>query len=154
MRPMNILMIAGLACMALASLVMALGVFYAIAMRGKIAKAPTWPRATATVTVSRVKMFRRLAMAEIEYRYRAGGEMRRCRNYQLTPLKNTLEEAHGLVEAYPVGREVEVYYDPTMPGLATIELGGDANAYLRHFGRTAWRLALFGAPLLVASRFL
>ncbi|GEM_PF-2230580 len=150
---MDVLLIAGVAVLAAAGLVMALGIFYALAMGAKIAKAPRWPRAVATVTVSKVQTTGRLRSPLIEYRYRAGGQMRRCRNYRLTPSYGAGDEANLIVQAHPVGRELEIYYDPAMPNLATIELGGNTRDYLRLYGRAALKIALLGASLLGAAKF-
>jgi hypothetical protein len=151
---MNIAMIGGVGFLAAASLVMALGVFYAVAMTSKISKAPTWPRATATIVASTVKKVGSRERAHIQFRYRAGGTMRRSANYRLVPLSISSDEAHHLVEAYPVGREVEIYYDPTMPSLATLELGGNARDYLSLFGRPALRLMIGSIFWFVAAKFM
>ncbi|MFT4253098.1 MAG: DUF3592 domain-containing protein [Caulobacter sp.] len=150
---MTVFLIVGTAVLVAAALIMALGVFYALAMGAKITKAPTWPRAVATVMVSKVQTTGRQRSPLIEYRYRAGGQMRRCRNYRLAPSYGVGDEASLIVQAHPVGRELEIYYDPAMPNLATIELGGNARDYLRLYGRAALKVALLGVSLLAAAKF-
>ncbi len=146
-------MIGAIVFLTLAGLTMGLGVFYAIAMGSKIAKAPTWPRAHATIVTSTVKKIGRKQVANIKFRYRAGGTGHSSGNYRLVIGTVSSEEGRRLTEAYPVGRELEIYYDPKMPNLATIELGGNARDYLGIYGGRAMKIAIPGVLLLLQAKF-
>jgi hypothetical protein len=89
----------------------------------------TWPSTTGKIVKSRVELAGGRDMATVEarimYEYQVGG-----RQYQCDQIHSgdkffemiSKEETYDLVDRYPVGREVTVYYNPDNPAEAALEV--------------------------------
>jgi hypothetical protein len=89
----------------------------------------TWPSTTGKIAKSRVELAGGRDMATVEHRiiyeYQVGGRQYQCD--QIHPGDKffemaSKEETYDLVDRYPVGRDVTVYYNPDNPAEAALEV--------------------------------
>jgi hypothetical protein len=84
-----------------------------------------WPSTSGTVTRSEVARVRRFGQsgyeARIEYTYSVGPEYRSKVFGIGGSVGTTRKRARERCERYPVGSEVEVFYDPSNPAVACLE---------------------------------
>lgn len=86
-----------------------------------------WPSTHGTVTKSRVQVSGgeyTTVTPHVEYQYDIGGTMyasTRIRAGDAIMTKTTAESAYDIVERYPVGAEVVVYYNPDNPAESALE---------------------------------
>jgi hypothetical protein len=103
--------------------------------RRKVSKASSWPSTLGTVTDSRIQMRSdsdggRTSYPFVQYTYEAMG-----RSYQSQKVIPGMDVggsgAHKVVERYPIGAQVMVYYNPENPSEALLERG--MPGYIRWF---------------------
>ena len=101
-----------------------------------------WPSAPGVISVSRVvNTVGSKFKADVSYQYAVGGRNfsgTRIRFADTTGSRRNAQE--NLIKPYPVGREVEVFYDPQNPRDAVLEPGGGLRG-----------LGLILPPLLVGG---
>ena len=89
-----------------------------------------WPSTTGTVTVSKVdSTIGRKTKAKINYNYSVNGSNfvgTRVRFADTTGSRRSAQEQ--LIEPYPVGAKVDVFYDPDSPKIAVLEAGAGWGA--------------------------
>ena len=113
-----------------------------------------WPQAQGVITSSRlvpghfkqIKGYR----PEIQYRYQVGGtEYLGSRRSFSRPNLATRAASESVIDAYPAGRTVTVFYDPKDPAFALLEpgLAGDMTLLYK---MDLFVIAAFGAALLIA----
>ena len=95
--------------------------------RGKVAKASSWPSTMGTVTFSNLEWRRgskgsSVAYPVVQYSYQVMGQMLQGRRVMPGP-ESGGSWAHKVVERYPAGAQVMVYYDPNNPSDAVLERG-------------------------------
>jgi hypothetical protein len=103
----------------------------AIAFYRRAREAQRWPKAVGRVIVSKVQSYtddssdsrtRRLYRPVIEFAYSVDGKEYRSRQRELGAQTGGSESWAQTIKAkYPVGREVEVRYDPANPATAALE---------------------------------
>lgn len=120
----SILLVGGGAAMIVGGLIV---VIYAVYSRHLGARSRDWPSTQGTVIRSEVVPYRtRLTTHEVRivYRYTVGGRSYISGNVRLFQLGLQSETAaQEVVDRYPVGKWVTVYYDPKHPELAVLEPG-------------------------------
>lgn len=80
-----------------------------------------WPSVTGVIEASEPHSEQDDLLPNIVYRYEVGGETYR-RSLQFPGGTNPMPEfAQSYVDKYPVGAEVQVYYQPDRPGQSTLE---------------------------------
>lgn len=115
-----------------------------------------WPTTSGTVLASRVEgttwsesRSDRSAPASrkgktsygpyVQYEYRAQGQRYVREGVRLvTQLYGTAAEAQAIVERYPVGSHVQVFFDPGDPGTAVLESGAELESYVILFAGGTW----------------
>ena len=106
-------------------------------------------------TESQQRSYRRrrmqtLYMPVVEYSYSVGGRDFSSRSiWDGTEVSGSRDHAQRIADRYPVGRTVTVHYDPSAPGKAALEVGGNWHwAMLAGetvaFAVAAWSTGLFG----------
>ena len=96
-------------------------------LRRHAAAVPHWPRAEGTIITSRVHAIRDGPMTwhqlEISYRYVVDGRSRRgtCIRLGYDGRETDPARARALLERYPAGAPVTVYYDLRRPSVAALE---------------------------------
>ena len=101
----------------------------------------SWPTAAGEITAAGVgtKLVRAAGQIspryepEIVYTYKVGGDFYEGRTVWAGSEGVSFGErsfARELVDRYPVGRSVTVYYDPANPVSAVLEQGADSTVYL------------------------
>ncbi len=107
-------------------------------LRRRAAAVPHWPRAEGAIITSRVHAIRDGPMTwhqlEISYRYVAGGRSRRatCIRLGYDGRETDPARARAILERYPAGAPVTVYYDyydPRRPSEAALEPSGRASTW-------------------------
>jgi hypothetical protein len=118
-----------------------------------------WPSVTGKIVTSKVstatvktgRVVHSSPVADIQYAYTVKGED--YRGGQLRPLPMLHMKPEGtpdeLVDRYPVGRSVQVYYDPGDPSAAVLipDIGDDAHNLVRTLALIGPVLALMGLLL-------
>jgi hypothetical protein len=98
-----------------------------VAVRRKVAQAAGWPSTLGTVTFSTIEMRRgskggSTAYPVVRYSYQVNGQP-----YQSTKVMPGPDVggtgAHKVVQRYPAGAQVMVYYNPANPSEALLERG-------------------------------
>ncbi len=113
-----------------------------------------WPQAQGVVTSSRLVpgQFKQMKgyRPEIQYRYQVGATeyVGFRRSFNRPPLA-THAASQSVIDAYPAGKTVAVFYDPKDPAFALLEpgLAGDMTMLYR---MDLFFIAAFGAALLIA----
>jgi hypothetical protein len=113
-----------------------------------------WPVAQGVITVSRLQVgyVKRMKgyRGEIRYQYRVGSTDYNGSRLSFERVHLAVEDAwQKVIDDYPVGKTVNVYYDPEEPSFAVLEpglIGELAPLYQTNLGF----LVLFGAGLLIA----
>jgi hypothetical protein len=89
----------------------------------------TWPSTKGKIVTSRVELSSGRDMAtvyaKIAYEYQLSGRTYQCDQVHSGDeyyAEATREETYDLVDRYPVGREVTVYYNPDNPAEAALEV--------------------------------
>jgi hypothetical protein len=110
------------------------GIFWFIFNQRKKARAEkqasqTWPSTPGKIVTSRVELSSGRDMAtvyaKIVYEYQLRGRTYQCDQVHSGDeffAQATREQTYGLVDKYPVGREVTVYYNPDNPAEAALEV--------------------------------
>ena len=93
--------------------------------RSKVAKASSWPSTMGTVTHSAIEWRRgseggSVAYPVVQYAYQVMGQMLQGRKVMPGP-ETGGTGAHKVVNRYPAGAQVMVYYDPDNPSDAVLE---------------------------------
>jgi hypothetical protein len=137
----------------------ALVAYGTIRMRLKNKQAHTWPTARGTILSSdlesEVKQHDGKPIktygAAIRYTYEVGGKTYGSDQIQLGGTRETSDpdEFEQAVARYPVGKRVTVYYDPTDPGIATLEPGASAGIF--NMAMVGGGFVLVGAILIGLS---
>jgi hypothetical protein len=96
-----------------------------IVTRRKVAQAASWPSTMGTVTYSSIEWRRgsegqSVAYPVVQYAYKVMGQMFEGRKVMPGP-ETGGTGAHKVVERYPAGAQVMVYYDPNNPSDAVLE---------------------------------
>ncbi len=113
-----------------------------------------WPQVQGMITSSRLVpgQFRQARgyRPEIQYRYRVGAtEYLGSRRSFNRPQLVTQAASQNLIDAYPVGKSVTVFYDPKNPAFALLEPGLAGDMPLL-YEMDLFFIAAFGAALLTA----
>jgi uncharacterized protein DUF3592 len=87
-----------------------------------------WPTAKGVITVSRLQVGYFKGMkgyyGDIQYRYKVGNTEYNGTRLSFTRVHLAVEDAwQKVIDNYPVGKAVAVYYDPSNPGTAVLEPG-------------------------------
>jgi hypothetical protein len=110
------------------------GIFWFIFDRRKKARAEkqasqAWPSTKGKIVTSRVELSSGRDMAtvyaKIAFEYQLSGRTYQCDQVHSGDkyyAEATREETYDLVDRYPVGREVTVYYNPDNPAEAALEV--------------------------------
>jgi len=128
-------------------------------VRAYSARVAQWPSVTgkivrsevSTATVRTGRVVTSSPIADIQYAYAVNGKD--YQGVQLRPLPMLHMKPDGtpaeLVDRYPVGRSVQVYYDPGRPSFAVLnpELGDDAHKLIKSLALVGPCLALMGLLL-------
>ena len=141
-------------------LVLGVGAFIGMQMAQSHAdRVAQWPSVEGKIVTSEIststgwsKYGRRTTqVADIEYAYTVTGEKYQGEHLRVLPMLHlksdgTLEE---IVARYPVGRTVQVYYDPADPAAALLipTLGDDASKLIRSVSIMAPCIAFLGLVL-------
>jgi hypothetical protein len=103
------------------------GIFLAIILytRQKVKQAANWPSTMGTVVFSTIQWRRgskggSVAYPSINYTYQVGGNAYES-NKVMPGMESGGTGAHKVVERYPAGAQVMVYYDPQDPSKALLE---------------------------------
>lgn len=140
--------------------VLGIGAFLGMQMASSYAdRVAQWPSVSGKIVTSEVTTattrtkygLRTTLVADIKYAYSVSGENYQGLHLRLLPMLHmkpggTPEE---LVAEYPVGRTVEVYYDPSDPSAAVLipTLADDARKLIRSVSVMAPCVALLGLVL-------
>ncbi len=107
-----------------------------------------WPVVEGIVTRSEITGERAISPT-IEYSYAVNGTTYRTQTHVHAPMfggkRKKLDVAETLVEKYPVGRKLNVHYNPGQPSRSTLTPGPTWDMYTK----PAFGLVLFGAGLFV-----
>ncbi len=100
----------------------------------KTRESTAWPTVQGTITESYVRERRRSGdrdyFPEIRYRYVVNDQMYESDRVKFSFARNSgHSNARRVVNQYPVGQEVTVYYDPTMPETAVLETEVTSQTY-------------------------
>jgi len=95
----------------------------------------SWPSVQGVVNVSQVERqepTRRVSYrAHVEYSYAVNDQQYTGRRLRLNDARSTQQSAaQAIVDRYRVGSPVTVFYDPTDPKSAALEVGVSARSYL------------------------
>jgi hypothetical protein len=82
-----------------------------------------WPSTTGVISRSAIFSSEGSHNVTIEFRYSVGGREYRSQQIRYFGLPRTHRGLVELVERYPAGNEVVVYYDPEKPSRAVLERG-------------------------------
>lgn len=110
--------------------------------------ATSWPTAEGVVLASRVEASttggsRHSYYPEVRYSYAVDGRSYEGTRVRISKIGSSDPDgAQGVVDAYPVGRRVEVRYDPAQPDACVLEAG---------VGAGEWFLPLFGLTFIAAG---
>lgn len=111
------------------------GLFGAVYFRRISRRSQKWPTTEGVVTASKVAEMPRIRyvppyQARVSYRYSVGK-----RRYISTALNFdgggyfSRSEAQRVVDRYPVGKQITVYYNPGDPTVAVLEPGGGGDSF-------------------------
>lgn len=132
----------------------------------EIRQASTWPETTGKVVTSKVvaKNVPRLGSQSeedpndgdvqirneplIEYEYQVNGQRHRCNRYSIAE-RTSGDELEEVLERYPVGAIVTVYYNPRQPGQALLERDLPMGQLMAGLG--CLLVFFIGGPLLGAA---
>lgn len=100
----------------------------------------TWPKTSGKITHSSVSTSRSrsngktktLYSSDVTYQYQVQSRDYTCSNvfFGGDASSSSSSAAHQLVERYPTGRQVDVFYDPKHPENAVLEPGAHWQSYL------------------------
>jgi hypothetical protein len=101
---------------------------YALPQYFKAMESGLWPQAKGVITISHLKVgyFKQMKgyYGVIEYDYCVGKTRFHGTRLSFNRVHLAVEDAwKPVVDSYPVGKQVTVYYDPKNPGLAVLEPG-------------------------------
>jgi Protein of unknown function (DUF3592) len=156
-------LIFGLICGLLAALCIGIG---AVNLRD-LHRSLDWPHTSGAVvhaeveehiTVHRDKDGHRTSTSvshesNVAYVYRVGGREYRGQRVRFA-WEMSRSEAEATVARYPVGRSVDVFYDPRDPGKSVLEPGGDASVYATLIGLGVFFIAVAAAYFAVRASVL
>jgi hypothetical protein len=114
----------------------------------------TWPQAQGIITSSHLVAGRfkqtKGYRAEIQYRYQAGATeyLSSRRSFENVHLA-TQAASQNVIDTYPVGKTVTVFYDPKNPASALLEPGLPSEMTML-YKMDLFLIAAFGAALLIA----
>jgi hypothetical protein len=81
-----------------------------------------WEITQGTITKSNVKQAEAAWLPDIEYQYCVLGVEYKGSSVTIPPdVIYEVEVAQGLLEEYPVGKNVDVFFNPEVPGVAVLE---------------------------------
>lgn len=87
----------------------------------------------------------------VQYEYRAQGQRFVGEGVRLvTQLHESEAEARAVVDRYPVGSHVQVFFDPDDPGTAVLESGAELESYVILFAGVTWSV-VWSTVLCVAA---
>jgi len=128
-----------------------LGIIYAT--RRGVAKASTWSSTMGTVTFSTVERRRSsdstASYPVVHYTYQVMGQMLQGSKIMPGP-ESGGSWAHKVVERYPAGAQVMVYYDPNNPSDAVLERGMPGYIKWLWVALVLTDLFLFGMAVVMA----
>jgi hypothetical protein len=111
-----------------------LGLFlYAWSVSAKAQQSPSWPSTDGVISHSAVLLQMQQAAnstntatykADLAYRYKVHGREFSCGRVTFIDFSSTTARAQGLVNQYPNGAAVTVYFNPRNPADAVLEPGG------------------------------
>jgi hypothetical protein len=137
----------------------ALVAYGTIRMRLKNKRAHTWPTVRGTILSSEVESEVKrhdnrpieTYGAAVRYSYEVRGKTYESDQIQLGGTRETSDpdEFEQTVARYPAGKRVTVYYDPTDPGIATLEPGASGGIF--NMAMVGGGFLLVGAILLSLS---
>ena len=114
-------------------------------IEGEIAHSALLFRSSANASTDNTPMYK----ADVSYRYKVKGVDYSSSRISLMDMSSTGGRAQGIVERYPSGSMVPVYYNPSDPSDAVLEPGGAAGiGVLKLIGAI---FALAGFVFLVGS---
>jgi hypothetical protein len=93
----------------------------ASSIEAKVEASRSWTRVDGTITRSKAWRTKHGWHADIRYTYSAHGEQHKGRRYCFGGFSGKRDAVQEVVERYPEGAVVPIYYDPSNPGSATIE---------------------------------
>jgi hypothetical protein len=140
----------------LAGLVTVLGaVFIRMFVRGRrrAGGGQSWEEAPGKVTAAKMRVSRGAEGGEsyeprVSYQYKVGGRSLHGHRVRLaSPAPGDRPTAQRVLDAYPEGKAVTVFYDPAKPESAVLEVGTAGNARLLYLGIACLALGLL-APFL------
>ena len=117
-----------------------------------------WPSTTGTIirsdlgsrTISKQSSDRTLYWAEVEYEFEVNGGQYQSNHIRLDGLRSGphvgtgVDHASKILANYPVGAEVNVFYDPNNPSKATLEAGfSSTNLLIPSFSLVLTMIGLF-----------
>jgi len=106
---------------------------------------------TSKVTSAYKYGFRTTVFADIEYAYSVNGENYQGEHLRVLPMLHMKSDGtpEELVARYPVGRSVQVYYDPSDPSAAVLipTIGDDSRSLIRSVSVMAPCIAFLGLVL-------
>jgi hypothetical protein len=121
--------------------------------RRKVAQAGNWPSAMGTVIFSTVEIRRSSEGSSsypvVHYTYQVMGQPHRGNKIMPGPAVGGLG-AHKIVERYPAGAQVMVYYDPNNPSDAVLERGMPGHIKWLWVALILTDLFLFGLSVFLA----
>lgn len=142
-----------------------------VGLQRKMAATRNWPRTEGRIVSNRIHTFvsgrtrsqtpftvthgtRQAHMPVIEYAYTVAGKPYRSRSvYHATEVAGSRAYAEGIAARYPVGKVVEVRYDPADPSQAGLEFGARWSYILLVLGLLLMAVALNAAGVLGSSIF-
>jgi hypothetical protein len=113
-----------------------------------------WPQAKGVITVSRLEVSyyrqRKAFRALIQYRYRVGDTSYSSAQLSFNKYHAAPSAAwQGVLDTYPVGKPVDVFYDPQNPAFAILEPGlNEGLGFAYHM--VLFFIASFAAAFLIA----
>lgn len=134
---------------ALGLIVVPLVLRYALRLKGRIEAAKSWPSARATIIRSEISSAGKGSFRPgIVYSYTVGGHAYDSHKLHFGDKTGNRAFAKEIVEAHPVGMEVQAFYDPDKPGFAVLKVDGDPKAYLQGAGLFALMFIFVGVFFL------
>lgn len=122
--------------------------------RIKLKASQSWPKTTGVITESSVKPewvkagngWMHVESPKVIYEYQVEGRKYHSSQLALEEVDTANENlAREKSEKYPVGREVDVYYDPKKPDFATLQVGDPSH------GKLPFGIVTAGAILMAAG---
>ncbi len=117
----------------------------ALWLRNMSARASGWPAVEGEVTKSLLETehLANTASASIAYRFTVDGHEYEASQFSFAVQSAMLVHAKRLLVEYPVGRKVQVHYDPSNPSSAVIQTGP-----------SGWKLFAASGAVFVAAGLL